>query len=164
MKAFFAGSFNPFTIGHLDIIARGLRLFPEGVVVGIGYNEHKTTHAAMAELLDSLRRLLSGIPGVEVMLYSGLTVEAARNAGAEVLLRSFRNVTDAEYERTLADANRLVSGMETVLLAARPELGTVSSSLVRELRHNGYDTDRFIPTAESCRKACAEGGVINIRL
>lgn len=154
MKAFFAGSFNPFTKGHLDILARGLRLFPEGVVIGIGFNEHKTDRASADAVASELRELFDGVKGVEVAPYSGLTVDAARAAGAGVLLRGFRNAIDAEYERTLADANRLVGGMDTVLLPSRPELSPVSSSLVRELRNNGRDTSRFIPTQEECRRAC----------
>lgn len=154
MKAFFPGSFNPFTKGHLDILARGLRLFPDGVVVGIGFNEHKTSHAQVEATLIEIRRLLDGIPAVEVLAYSGLTVEAVRKAGAEVMLRGFRNAIDAEYERSLADTNRLISGIDTVLLPTLPELSPISSSMVRELAHNGYDVSPYIPTPEECRNAC----------
>lgn len=152
MKAFFAGSFNPFTIGHLDILARGLKICSGGVVVGIGYNCGKEEHACASE--KKLRSLLEGLPGVEVTLYSGLTADAAREAGAGVLLRGFRNAIDAEYERQLADANRMIAGVDTILLPARPDLASVSSSLVRELEHFGHDVTELLPSREQCLKAC----------
>lgn len=151
MKAFFPGSFNPFTTGHLDLLARALRLFPDGVVVGIGVNEHKAAGTCGESPAAALRALLRDIPGVEVAEYSSLTADAARRHGAGVLVRGFRNAVDAEYERTLADANRMVAGIDTVLLPASPELGAVSSSMVRELSHFGHDVTRFLPTAEDCR-------------
>lgn len=154
MKGFFAGSFNPFTKGHLDILSRGLRICPEGVVVGMGYNENKCSRDEAFASAEALSNLLAGIPGVEVAAYSGLTVDAARRHGAELLIRGFRNAIDAEYERSLADTNRMIAGIDTILLAASPELAPLSSSMVRELAHNGYDVGRYLPTREECREAC----------
>jgi pantetheine-phosphate adenylyltransferase len=155
MKAFFPGSFNPFTTGHLDLLARALTLFPEGVVVGIGYNEHKTTPADIAAREATLKSLLDGVAGVEVMSYDGLTINAVRRTGAGVIIRGFRNAIDAEYERSLADANRMISGIDTILLPASPELAAVSSSMVRELQHNHFDTSRWVPDASECRRRLA---------
>lgn len=154
MKAFFPGSFNPFTKGHLDILERGLRLFPDGVVLGIGYNEHKNSDSYADSRAKELRKLFGNVSNVEVLVYSGLTVNAARECGAGVLLRGFRNAMDAEYERTLADTNRLIAGIDTVLLAAKPDLALLSSSMVRELRNNNFDVSSFIPTVEECELAC----------
>lgn len=149
--AVFAGTFNPFTIGHMSILQRGLGLF-DRVVVVVGVNGEKTSSESVADnRAEDLRELLRGIPRVEVMAWSGLTVEAARMVGAGFLLRGVRSVADFEYERNLADINRAISGIETVVLFAEPSLSMVSSSMVRELQRYGVDTSRFIP-GEACEK------------
>lgn len=162
MKAFFAGSFNPFTKGHLDIVARGLRIFPDGIIIGIGYNEHKSDSRSVIELEAHLKHLFKDVRNVEVTVYTGLTAEAAARMGAEALLRGFRNAIDAEYERSLADANRMVAGIDTLLLPASSLLSAVSSSLVRELDHNNHDVSRFIPTPEECSAACNQQALITL--
>lgn len=151
--AFFPGSFNPFTAGHLDILCRTLRIFSH-VVIGIGYNEHKTEAGDINTRLSSLKSLFEGYGQiVTVTAYSGLTVDAAKKAGASCMVRGYRNATDAEYERTLADINRIVApDVDTILFGARPELAAISSSAVRELEHNGYDTSRFIATRADVAK------------
>lgn len=133
--ALFAGSFNPFTIGHMSILKRGLALF-DRIVVMVGINESKPDCTPSTE---HLRDKLKGMPGVEVMEWSGLTVDAARTVGAQWLLRGVRSVADYEYERNLADINRRISGLDTVLLFAEPDLAMISSSVVRELSHYGHD-------------------------
>ncbi len=144
--ALFAGSFNPFTIGHLSILRRGLTLFDKVVVV-IGCNADKDTdEATVKEHRDYLAALLSPLERVEVWSWNGLTVDAARLAGADFLLRGVRTVADFEYERNLADVNRDISGIETVILFATPSEAMVSSSLVRELARYGYDVSKYIPS------------------
>lgn len=166
MTAFFPGSFNPFTIGHLDILARALRIF-DHVILGVGYNEHKSSSEGYNNI-EHLKSLFEDCPNVTVMTYSGLTIDAVRKSGAGVIIRGFRNATDAEYERLLADTNRMISGndltnpdmkdlsshepIDTWLIPALPHLACISSSMVRELQHNNYDTSRFIPTKEECMK------------
>ncbi len=137
--ALYAGSFSPMTVGHLSIITRALELF-DRVVVCIGRNNAKETSEADRKNADHIRRALARIPDVEVMEWDGLTVDAARQIGARWLLRGVRSVADYEYERSLADINRSLSGIDTVILFAEPSLAHISSSLVRELRRFGHDT------------------------
>lgn len=143
-SAFFAGSFNPFTIGHLSVVERALTLF-DRIVIGIGVNSEKGPSPETEEQAQLLRRYFQGRPEVEVRVYSGLTAEEARATGCTHLLRSVRSTADFEYERNLAHANRNIFGMETFILYTEPQLGYVSSSLVRELRRHGVDTSRFLP-------------------
>lgn len=144
-KGFYAGSFDPFTVGHKSIVDRALAIF-DTVTVGIGYNESKPGALyTPQERAESILRIYAGEPRVEVMTYKGLTVDAARQVGATSLVRGVRSAADFESERTMADVNRQISGLETVLLVAIPEYESVSSSMVRELIHNGYDVSRYLP-------------------
>lgn len=140
-RALFAGSFNPFTIGHKDIVTRGLELFDE-VVIAIGENQDKSSQD-IDERLQALRAAYKDEPRVRVEVFHGLTVDYAREIGACALLRGVRTVCDFEYERQMADANRALAGLETVVLFARPELGYVSSSLVRDLQRHGTDVSKL---------------------
>lgn len=144
-KAFYAGSFNPFTIGHDSIVTRALEIF-DGVVIGVGYNLSKPEAEGVAsKRADSIRKLYAANPKVEVVCYSTLTTEAAKANGATVLLRGVRDCADFEYERNMADINRRLSGMDTVILLALPELAAVSSSVVRELEAFGADVAPYLP-------------------
>ena len=149
-KAFYAGSFNPFTVGHADIVERALALF-DTVVIGVGVNVAKMSDEEISERVDAIKSIYPDNDRVQVLSYSTLTTEAALNSGSDVLLRSVRDVSDYEYERNLADVNRRISGLDTILLTARPELAYISSSMVRELRHFGFPADEFIPAKENCQ-------------
>lgn len=142
--AVFPGSFDPFTIGHKDIVDRAAMIF-DRVVVAIGYNEHKPSAGSVESRLETIRRVFGGNASVTVDSFTGLTVNYARSIGAEFIIRGLREVKDFEYERNLADTNAAISGIETVFLVARPEYGFISSSMVRELVNNGYDPSRFLP-------------------
>lgn len=142
MTLLFAGSFNPFTKGHLSIVSRALS-FADRIVVAVGVNPGKEDEG-IANLAE-IRRIFEDNPRVDVVEYSGLTVEFARAAGADALLRGVRSVKDYEYELGLADTNRDISGLETILLPAEPALSFVSSSMVRELRSHGIDVGRYLP-------------------
>lgn len=142
--AMYAGSFDPFTRGHADIVERGLNLF-DRVVIAIGVNENKKTLFSPEERLCQISRYYMDEPRVEVMTYNGLTVEFARSIGVNFLLRGVRSSTDMEYERTLADLNRHIASMETVLLPASQQLTHISSTVVRELLHFGGDVTSFLP-------------------
>ena len=128
----FPGSFDPFTKGHANLVERGLQLFDE-VIIAIGFNEQKPGWLPIQERVDALRKLYANEPKVTVESYSGLTVDFAQQCGAKVILRGVRSVKDYEYEMQLADVNRQLSGIETILLFADPQLSAVSSSIVREL-------------------------------
>lgn len=143
--ALFAGSFDPFTIGHMSVVERGLEIF-DTVVIGVGFNAEKAgASQSVEERVAAIRKAVAGLDGVEVMAYSGLTVDAAREAGARFLLRGVRSVADFEYERSMADMNRLMSGLETVLLYTLPEHSMISSSVVRDLKRYGADVSAFLP-------------------
>lgn len=143
MKALFAGSFDPFTTGHLSIVKRALAIFDE-VAVGLGVNENKPESRDIDERLKSLRKLFADDTRVSVGAYTGLTADYARAIDAGVLIRGIRSTADLEYERNLADANRDVFGIDTLFLVCDPALSFVSSSMVRELIHNGVDASKYI--------------------
>lgn len=142
MTALFAGSFNPFTIGHYDIARRALTLC-DRLVIAVGVNLAKESDAG--DRVEAIRRHFASEPKVEVVSYSGLTTDLATEVGASVLIRGVRNARDLEYERDMATANRELSGIETILLMTKPEYEHVSSSLVRELAHYGKDTSKYLP-------------------
>lgn len=142
--AFFAGSFDPFTIGHKSIVDRALPLF-DRVIVAIGRNTAKKPWMPLDERVAAISRVYANEPRVSVVTYDGLTAEAARTHGATALLRGVRSVADFEAERTLADVNRNLSGLESVLLYTLPELASVSSSLVRELAAFGVPYAHLLP-------------------
>ncbi len=146
--AVFPGSFDPFTIGHKDIADRALKLF-DRVIIGIGYNINKPGKNSIEERVLSIAKIYADDPNVEVLAYSGLTVEFAKKVDAKFIVRGIREVKDFEYERNLADTNAAISDIETIFLPARPEYGFVSSSMVRELIANGYDPSEFLPHTDN---------------
>ena len=142
--ALFPGSFDPFTIGHLDIVRRGLELFDQ-IVIGIGQNGEKQPFLSPQFRLDALQQLFAQEPRVSVCLFDSLTVDFARQCEAQFILRGVRSVQDFEYERAMADINRQLTGIETVLLYARSEYASVSSSVVRDLYKYQHDVSRLVP-------------------
>ena len=152
--AIFPGSFDPFTIGHADIVRRGLLLF-DRVVIAVGYNAQKAAlerQAATEERVEAISRIYKDESRVKVVSYNDLTVDLAQREGARFLLRGVRSVKDFEYERDMAAVNAtLVSGscaagtLETVLLIADPRYAHISSSLVRELQSYGRDVTPYLP-------------------
>ena len=142
--AIFPGSFDPFTIGHYDIVMRGLELFDE-VIIGIGRNGTKQATFPLEERLSAIQRVFEHEPRVRTILYSGLTVDFATECGARFILRGVRSVQDFEYERSMAEANKQLSGIETVLLYTRPEYAHISSTLVRDLYAHHRDIKQYLP-------------------
>ena len=142
-KALFPGSFNPFTRGHQSIVERGLRLFNH-IVVGVGRNTAKPTDDAEA-CAQTIAALYADNPRVSVQVYDTLTVDFARQIGADFLLRGVRTLADFDYELQMADVNRLLAGIETVVLFADADKVEISSSLVRELQRFGKDISDYLP-------------------
>lgn len=140
----YAGSFDPFTRGHADIVNRGLALFDK-VIIAIGVNESKRCLFSSEQRQRQIRYFYRSEPRIEVLTYDGLTVDFAQEQGVRFLLRGVRSSTDMEYERTLADLNRHIASMETVLLPASQQLTHISSTVVRELLHFGGDVSGFLP-------------------
>ena len=144
MTAIFTGSFDPFTIGHDDIVRRALPLFSR-IVLGVGVNERKQYMHTAEERCAAISRIYEREAKIEVKAYSDLTVDFARREGAAYIIKGVRSVKDVEYEREQADINRQLSGVETLLLYSDPRFSSVSSSMVRELIHFGQDVSRYLP-------------------
>lgn len=144
ITAIFTGSFDPFTIGHDDIVRRALPLF-DRIVIGVGVNERKKYMYTTEERIEAIRRIYAGEPKIDVRSYSDLTVDFARREDAAFIIKGVRSVKDFEYEREQADINRRIGGTETLLLYADPRYESVSSSMVRELIHFGRNVDEFLP-------------------
>lgn len=144
--ALFAGSFDPFTTGHKSIVDRALPLF-DAIVIGVGINSAKTRWLPLEERISAIRALYAANPKVSVESFQGLASDFAREKGADYLLRGVRSIADFEYERNMADANRMLTDgqLETILILSLPELAAVSSSLVRELARFGASYTQFIP-------------------
>ena len=140
----FPGSFDPFTLGHADIVSRALEMF-DGIVIAVGYNEQKTGWMPVEERVAAIRKLYADEPRITVERYTGLTVDFAREQGIGIIIRGVRTVADFEFEMQLADVNRQLTGNETILLPASPQLASLSSSIVRELAHFGHDVSAFLP-------------------
>ena len=142
--AIFPGSFDPFTVGHHSIVMRALPLFDK-IVVAIGTNAAKYAMMSESRRVEALRELYADNEKIEVISYEGLTVDAAKMCGAKFILRGVRMIQDFEYEKDLAEVNRSISGLETVLLYTLPEFGHISSSIVRELIRYGRDVSSLLP-------------------
>ena len=140
MKLLFPGSFDPFTIGHADLVERALGMGFE-VVIAVGINEGKKPMYSTLQRLEAIRAYYGSDTRVKVVEYDGLTVDAVRANGCNAILRGIRSVTDYDRERNLADINRSINGVETILLVSSPAVQHVSSSLVRELLSFGRDAD-----------------------
>ena len=143
-RAIFPGTFDPFTVGHASIVSRALTFIDE-IVIAIGINESKHTHFPLEQRKRMISDYYKDNPRISVQTYDGLTTDFAREAGANLIVRGIRTVRDFEYEETIADINRQLTGIETILLFTEPELTCVSSTIVRELLSFGKDVSQFLP-------------------
>jgi pantetheine-phosphate adenylyltransferase len=143
-KAVFPGSFDPITLGHYDIIQRGLSLF-DHLVVAIGENSEKGYRFSLEQRLAFLQKAFGDEPRIEITTYSGLTVDFCKSVEAQFILRGLRNPADFEFEKAIAHTNRTLSKIETVFLLTASDKAFISSSIVRDvLKHNG-DISALVP-------------------
>lgn len=143
-RAIFPGTFDPFTIGHESIVRRALTFIDE-VIIAIGINEQKHSLFPVEKREQMIRDLYKDEPRVKVMSYSNMTVDFAREVGANTIIRGIRTVKDFEYEETIADINRKLTGIETIFLFTEPDLASISSSIVRELMKYNKEVTQFLP-------------------
>lgn|SRR5690625_1025864 len=147
-RAVFPGTFDPITLGHIDIIERALPLFDE-LIIAIGRNVNKQTMFSLEERKTFIEETFSDNPRVKVLSYSGLTVRFCMEQKADFLIRGLRNSTDFTYEMPLSQANYKLAGIETVFLLSAPEVSFISSSIVRDIRRNNGDIRELVPPAVS---------------
>ena len=143
-RAIFPGTFDPFTIGHYSVVSRALNFMDE-IIIGIGINENKNTYFPIEKRVESVRKFYQNEPRIRVMAYNSLTIDFAREVDAQFIIRGIRTVKDFEYEETIADINRKLAGIETILLFTEPELTCISSTIVRELLTFNKVISMFIP-------------------
>lgn len=143
-RALFPGSFDPFTVGHLDIVERGVKIFDE-IVVGIGINSEKKYMFSLEERLAFIEACFEHESRVRVATYKGLTINFCKDIEADFILRGVRNNGDFEFEKAIARTNRHMSEIETVFLLTSAGTSYISSSIVREIIRNNGDYSTFIP-------------------
>ncbi|PUZ21731.1 pantetheine-phosphate adenylyltransferase [Chitinophaga parva] len=143
----FPGTFDPVTLGHTDIIDRALHLFDQ-MVIGVGVNATKVPMFPLEQRIAWMQEIYKDQPKVKVMAYEGLTVKFCQSIGARFILRGVRSFTDFEYEKAIAEVNRMMDPqIETFFLNSSPQVGTLASTLVRDVIRNGGDASKLVPAA-----------------
>jgi pantetheine-phosphate adenylyltransferase len=141
----FPGTFDPLTLGHVDIIDRALPLF-DRIIVGIGVNTSKVPMFTSDQRLEWISKIYVNEPKVQGAVYEGLTIDFCRSVNARFILRGIRYVSDFEYEKTIADANRTMDkNIETIFLTGEPKYTSVASTIVRDIIRNHGDASHFLP-------------------
>ncbi len=143
--ALFPGSFDPFTRGHQSIVDRTVASIADRVVIAIGVNYNKKNMYTLEERIAAIKQVYKDNPNVEVVSYQGLTTDFAQQIDADFIVRGVRSVKDFEFERDIAEVNRCLSGIETILLFTEPDLSHISSSIVRELKSYNKDISDYLP-------------------
>ena len=144
--ALFPGSFDPITLGHVDIIERAVPLFDE-IKIAVGTNSAKKYLFPLHQRVEWIEQTFVHEPKISVITYEGLTVDFAREQGVQFLLRGLRNPADFEFEKAIAQANReMVPDLETVFLLTSARYAYISSSIVREVYNHGGDFQKFVPS------------------
>ncbi|MDY8134218.1 pantetheine-phosphate adenylyltransferase [Aquimarina sp. 2201CG5-10] len=143
-RAVFPGSFDPITLGHYDIIERGLTLFDE-IILAIGVNAEKKYMFSLEERKNFIEEAFKDEPKIKVMTYKGLTVDFCKQQNSEFILRGLRNPGDFEFEKAIAHTNRKMAEIETVFLLTSSGKSYISSSIVRDVIRNGGDVSELVP-------------------
>jgi len=138
------GSFDPITIGHIDIINRALPIFDK-IIVALGYNQQKKYLFDKEKRIEFINNIFKNEPKISCSSYRGLTVNFCKTVNAKYLIRGLRSSADFEYEKGIALLNQSISEVETVFLISRPQYSHISSSIVREIIINGGDARQFLP-------------------
>jgi pantetheine-phosphate adenylyltransferase len=144
----FVGSFDPFTIGHDDLVRRALPLF-DRLVIGVGVNPRKKYMFSAEQRMDAIKDLYADEPRIEVTSFDDFAVDLAHRVGAQYIVKGVRTGSDFEFEHTMADFNKRLGNVETLLLYASPTLATISSSAVRELIYFHKDISALVPRKAS---------------
>ena len=144
--AIFPGTFDPFTMGHMDVALRGSQLFDK-VIIGIGNNNQKAKrYFEIYETIDRINETFKDNDAIHAEVYTGLTANFAEEKGAKFLLRGLRNTTDFEYENSIAQVNRKIfDNLETVFIITSPQYAHISSTIIREIHKYGEDINEFLP-------------------
>ncbi|HCY81718.1 MAG TPA: pantetheine-phosphate adenylyltransferase [Xanthomarina gelatinilytica] len=150
-RALFPGSFDPLTLGHFDIISRGVHLFDE-VVVAIGINADKNYMFTLEERKQFIEAAFKHEPKVKVVTYKGMTIDFCKEIGAEFILRGLRNPADFEFEKAIAHTNRKLSKIETVFLLTAAKTSYISSSIVRDVIRNKGDYTVLVPDSVNVKQ------------
>lgn len=143
-RAIFPGTFDPFTIGHYSIVCRALGLFDE-IIIAIGTNQSKNAMFPLSDRIKMIQQAFAAEPHVSVETYNCMTVDFAKQQNANYILRGIRSVSDFEFEHSIADTNRKLTGIETIILFTEYEYAYISSTVVRDLLHYGKDISAFLP-------------------
>ena len=143
-KAIFPGSFDPFTVGHESIVRRALDLFDE-IIIAIGYNTNKPGFFSTKTRIKLIENVFENEPKVKVDNYTNLTVDYCKEINANYILRGLRTSSDFEYERSIAQINKQMTGIESIFLLTIPEHTPVTSSIVRDIIRHGGDASEFLP-------------------
>lgn len=144
-KAVFPGSFDPITLGHYDIIERGLGLFDE-IIIAIGVNADKKYMFSLEQRTAFIKNAFKEEPKIKVMTYKGLTIDFCQQNDAQFILRGLRNPADFEFEKAIAHTNRKLSNIETVFLLTSSGKSYISSSIVRDVIRNSGDYTGLVPS------------------
>lgn len=143
-RAIFPGSFDPITLGHYDIIERGIHLFDE-IIIAIGSNADKKYMFSEKQRKNFIEKAFEGEKKIKVDTYTGLTIDYCQKVNAQFILRGLRNPADFEFEKAIAHTNRKLSGIETVFLLTSSGKSYISSSIVRDVIRNGGDYTSLVP-------------------
>lgn len=143
-KAVFPGSFDPITLGHVDLIYRGLEIFDE-IIIAIGVNADKKQLFSLEDKIQQIKNSFINEPRIKVTSYKGLTIDFCKSVNSKYILRGLRNSSDFNYEQSIAQTNSSLSEIESVFLISSPQLAHISSTIVRDIIRNEGDCKNLVP-------------------